>query len=70
MKRRDVIRNIANEANRQGIEWKVHREGANHTIYLLGGTRIPIPRHNEIGERLVRAIFIEAEAELGRRWWQ
>jgi hypothetical protein len=69
MKRRDLIRRIAQEAMRQGVEWKVHREGANHTIYLLGGTRIPIPRHTEIGERLALAIFVEAEGELGRRWW-
>jgi hypothetical protein len=52
-----------------GRRVKVHREGANHTIYVLGGTRIPIPRHNEIGERLAMAILVEAEAELGRRWW-
>jgi hypothetical protein len=69
MKRRNLIRKIAQEAMRQGVEWKVHREGANHTIYLLGGTRIPIPRHNEIGERLALAILAEAEGELGRRWW-
>jgi hypothetical protein len=69
MKRRDLIRKIAQEAMRQGVEWKVHREGANHTIYLLGGTRIPIPRHTEIGERLALAIFVQAEGELGRRWW-
>ncbi len=70
MKRRDVIRKLATAAKQQDIEWTVDREGANHTIYLLGDTRIPIPRHAEIGERLARAIFIEAEAELGRRWWQ
>jgi hypothetical protein len=69
MKRRNLIRRIAQEAMRQGVEWKVHREGANHTIYLLGGTRIPIPRHNEIGERLALAISVEAEGELGRRGW-
>jgi len=55
MKRRNLIRRIAQEAMRQGVEWKVHREGANHTIYLLGGTRIPIPRHTEIGERGVHS---------------
>jgi hypothetical protein len=70
MKRRNLTCRIAKEAARQGVEWKVHREGANHTIYLLGGTRIPIPRHTEIGERLALAIFVEAEGELGRRWWQ
>ncbi|HEU4399856.1 MAG TPA: hypothetical protein VFU54_18695 [Actinomycetota bacterium] len=69
MKRRDLIRKLAEEAKRRGVEWKVHREGANHTIYLLGGTRIPIPRHTEVGERLAQAIFAQAEGELGRRWW-
>ncbi|HEX8133522.1 MAG TPA: hypothetical protein VF880_08845 [Actinomycetes bacterium] len=70
MKRRKLIRRIAKEALRQGVHWKVHRQGASHTIYLLGSTRIPIPRHHEIGERLALAILAEAEAELGRRWWQ
>jgi hypothetical protein len=65
-----LLRGIAREAKRQDVVWAVMREGANHTIYLLGGTRIAIPRHAEIGERLARAILIEAEPELGRRWWR
>jgi hypothetical protein len=70
MKRIDLLRAIAREAKRQGVIWTLVREGANHTIYLLGDIRIVIPRHAEIGERLARAIFVEAEAELGRRWWR
>jgi hypothetical protein len=68
--RADLIRAIAREARRQGVAWAVAREGANHTIYLLGRTRMPIPRHSKIRERLTRAILGETEAELGRRWWQ
>jgi hypothetical protein len=66
--RTDLIRAIAREARRQGVAWAVTREGANHTIYLLGRTRIPIPRHSKIRECLARAILGETEAELGRRW--
>jgi len=32
VKTRDVIRKIAQEARRQGIEWVMVREGASHTI--------------------------------------
>jgi hypothetical protein len=70
MKRRDLLRRIGREAGRQRIGWTVAREGANHTVYRLGNTRIPIPRHAEIGERLARAILAETEAELGRSWWR
>jgi len=40
MKTRDVIRKITQEARRQGIEWIMKREGANHTIYSLDGLMI------------------------------
>jgi hypothetical protein len=70
MRRKALIRMIAREARRNGVPWAVVREGANHTIYQLGGTPIPVPRHAEIGETLARAILAETEARLGRRWWQ
>ena len=70
MKRTELLRGIAREAKRQEVVWRVAREGANHTGYLLGGKRIVIPRHAEIGERLARAILVETEAQLGRRWWR
>jgi hypothetical protein len=70
VKRRDIIKAIRTEAKRQDVEWSVLREGANHTVYRLGSTRIPVPRHNEIGPGLTEQIFSETEAELGRRWWR
>lgn len=32
--------------------WEVDREGATHTLYRLGITMIPVPRHTDIDERL------------------
>lgn len=51
MKRRDLIRRIRDEARRQEVGWTIDREGRNHTLYRLGATMIPIPRHAELGER-------------------
>lgn len=70
MKRTEVLRRIDQAARAADVEWKEVRQGANHTIYRLGTTMIPIPRHREIGEGLARAIFKEAESELGEGWWR
>ncbi len=51
-----MVRKIAQEAKRQGIEWVMAREGANHTIYSLDGLMIPV--------------FEECEPTLGKGWWQ
>ena len=69
MRRREVLKRIQTEARRQGIVWALEREGANHSVYRLGDTMIPIPRHIEIGDRLAEIIFKETEHELGR-WWR
>ena len=70
MKRRDLIRKIAAEAAAQGHDWSVEREGGRHTVYRLGNLRIPIPRHNEVGEMLAREICKECEPVLGKGWWR
>lgn len=70
MKRRDVVKKIAAEAKRQGVEWTVSREGANHTVYSLDGSMIPIPRHTELGETFAVDIFKECQDVLGRGWWR
>ena len=46
-KPRDIVKRIAAEAKRQGLNFVLDREGANHTIYSLDGIIIPIPRHRE-----------------------
>lgn len=70
MKRREVIKKIGKEAKQQDVHWDVHTEGGRHTIYLLGGKKIPIERHNEIDDGLAEKIFKECEEVLGRRWWR
>jgi hypothetical protein len=66
-KSRDVVRRIAKEAKRHGLEFAVVREGANHTVYILDGLMIPIPRHREIGDGLTEAIY---KKKLGKGWWK
>lgn len=61
MKRREVIKKISKEAKRQDIHWDVHTEGGRHTIYLLGGKKIPIERHNDIDDGLAEKISRNAK---------
>ena len=44
--------------------------GANHSIYILNGEMIPIPRHGELGERLAIEIFKQCQEVLGKGWWR
>lgn len=46
------------------------REGAKHTIYLIDGVMIPIPRHSEIDRYTAEAIYKECEPILGKGWWR
>lgn len=70
MKRREIVRRIDAQAKAAGVTWEVQREGAKHTVYRLGATTIPIPRHVEIGLGLSEDIFKQCELELGERWWK
>lgn len=51
MKRRDLIKLF----ERNG--WWLDRNGGNHDIYTNGKQFEPVPRHNEIEERLAKAII-------------
>lgn len=64
------MKRIAAEAKRQGVAWRLTREGANHTVYALDGVVIPIPRHSELGETLAVDIFKECQGVLGKGWWR
>lgn len=70
VKRRDVIRKIEQVARSRDVSWQLHSEGANHSIYLLEGKRIPISRHAEIDDLLAERVFKECEEVLGARWWR
>jgi len=61
---------ISDEAEENGITFRYLREGANHTIFLLGKGKIKIGRHSTLKPGDVRATLQETEKELGAKWWQ
>jgi mRNA interferase HicA len=46
---------LENELKRAG--WWFLRHGGSHDIWTDGGRQEPIPRHNEINEKLARSII-------------
>jgi len=70
VKREEAIRRIRREAKRKNVEWHLDHEGGRHSIFRLGETMIPIPRHVELGERFAEEIFKECEGEFGTKWWR
>ena len=38
-------------------DFELERNGANHDVYSRGSDKEEIPRHNEINEKLARAIL-------------
>jgi hypothetical protein len=64
-----LISKIEQAAKANGADWSV-REGGNHTVGLLNGQIVPIPRHREIEERTARSIFKQCENALGKEWWR
>lgn len=51
MKRKDLIRLFEQNG------WILAREGGNHTVYTNGKEVEAIPRHNEVNERLAKALI-------------
>ena len=51
MKRRDLIKKL------EKIGFELERNGANHDVYRRGDEEEMVPRHNEINEKLVKAIL-------------
>jgi len=70
VKRRDLVRLIADAARRRGMTWELVREGSAHEVWALDGRRITVPRHREIKEVTARAVLQAFEEELGTRWWE
>lgn len=46
---------VENELKKPG--WWLDRHGGNHDIWTNGDRKEPIPRHNEINEKLARSIL-------------
>ena len=69
LKKRDLVRQIANAALSKGLAFERARSGT-HDIYPLDGLIVPIPRHRELGEGFADEIRKECEPKLGRGWWR
>lgn len=48
---------MAAEADRQGVDFEIVREGGAHTIVRVGAKKTSVPRHNEIPERTANKIL-------------
>jgi mRNA interferase HicA len=49
------------EAKLTELGWWLERHGGNHDIWTNGDRQEPIPRHNEINEKLARSILRKAK---------
>lgn len=58
MKRRDLVKLLEQNG------FALAREGGNHTVYTNGVDVVPIPRHNEVNERLAKAIIRKYNLEV------
>jgi hypothetical protein len=69
VKRGDVLKKIRKGAKRAGVQLTVF-EGTRHTRLDCGGTLTTVPRHTEVPDRLVEAIFKQLEGPWGKGWWK
>lgn len=51
MKKKDLVKRLENGG------FVFERHGSNHDVYSKGNIKETIPRHNEINERLAKAIL-------------
>lgn len=70
MKRKALVRAIAEGARRRGLRWELIREGRDHEIWSFEGQLVIIPRHREVDEFTAGQILGELEPWLGKRWWK
>jgi mRNA interferase HicA len=61
MKRADLLRKLRAIAKAKGYGLVELRDRGDHTIYLIGGQRVPVPRHREINELTANGIIQTAE---------
>jgi hypothetical protein len=70
VKRTELIKRISQAAQQQGVTFASTGGGARHEMFMLGATKIPIPRHVDIGQRTTEDILHECQPELGKGWWR
>lgn len=66
---KSILGEISREAARQGITFRLYRQGSKHAIYHLGLTVVlPVP-HSKVPGRIRHEMLKSCEPELGYRWW-
>lgn len=70
VRRRALLRRIADAATINGLVLEQVREGANHTIFAVGDFQFSVPRHREINEYTAQAIMKDLADQLGKDWWR
>jgi hypothetical protein len=66
---KDLIGEISREAHRQGVQFRLYRNGGKHFIYHLGETvMLTVPRAS-VNPRSRIEMLKKCEPELGYRWW-
>lgn len=66
---KSLIGEISREARRQGVPFRLYRNGAKHYIYHLGETVVLAISHSKVNHRSRIEILKHCEPELGHRWW-
>ena len=69
-RRKALLKQIAREAKKQGLEFGLLRSGGSHDIYSLDGLHIAVKRHKEIEDEVADTIRQEFGEKLGRNWWK
>jgi len=70
VRRRHLLKKIGDTAAVQGKELVFVRDRGGHTVFSVAEVRFTVPRHVEIGEGLVEAIFHQLQPALGAGWWR
>lgn len=66
---RAVLGEISKEAARQGVPFRLHRNGHKHAVYHLGETVVLTMPRASINPNSRIAMLKQCEPELGHRWW-
>lgn len=61
------MKRLGQMAKQAGVEFDLAREGGSHTVYVVAGQRIAVPRHREIAEGTARGIIADAQAAIAER---
>ncbi len=60
MKRGLLLKEMSMIARDAGFELRLLRDSGGHSVYVINGRRIPVPRHREVNERTAKAILNDA----------